>query len=1082
MLALSLAGSLLLALAGWHVWRERTAYARRVLEHFLPGFAPGLDALDLSATEIKVNGLLLHDPETGEVLGSVREARLDPWWDGVRQRRIGHLRIDGLRVRTSAARLPHLLSALPFVTAAPEPKPAAGPPLSIASVELSDMQFEFAGDQHLPSVSFRLDHGLENFRMDGGVPTLTDSVIQLHDLQITTPDGSRLVLPSLRLRASFDPKDGLLNVRDLVLTEAAIDLLPALLDWVRSLRSSENPAPAPLPAWFKGVVIHQSVLQNLALRAAKGLPGAPGVALETRLRHEMTGLHWQAGAGLQQAGSHRIELSKTQARPAAVGTPGHLLLPELRLALAQADSTQPWEIDELTATGLDLHWTPQWEAGLLSTQGKTTPEPPAPKPAPAALHLRRFVIKDSRVDIDKTDRAPLDLKTRIDGELADLRLLGSQLKSAAPQNLRLHAIEMQIPGSRTAAPTRIDAIELSLRPDALIQEGLVDRLRIASPRLEYHLDFAALKNQAKGSGDVTSPASTPAALPNFLQRLHFTDLAVTAGSLRVRGRFGAPFETETTFELRTEPSQDPASSLHHLAIAGTRLVATEHAPLPVASVGRFEARARLPELLTEHRLESLLLDGGQVEFGDALLAVLDPGTRPQSSSTEVPAPASPKKPWSAGHVQVRDLSVTLQRVAPGLPPFSFSTQFEAHDSPLQPEGLVAHVEPQKVELSSLMIPSPYGLSRPVARLDTIFVHFTLDGLLRRRISKVEILNPTLYVGQPLFWYVDYYRKYAAGDIKTDADAPDMTLAAAEKDTALNAAAAAVSGPPRQAWIVEELEVHSGKLVLAPKGVPLPGFRQPFPFSFATKLESGQFEAVLDIPADNYPLPQLKLELIGMKGQVHFNLPMKNVDNNLTETFTVDQIRWKQLHAENGHLSVTYDMNGIYGKFGSEAYDGYIEGGFDVYLNDSYTWDGWIAASSVRATEVTQKLTPAYLLLDGQFNGSLIAAGDSKELYQADLDFTSTGAGNFAISGLDDMLDKLPPPNVAALTSQFTRIGLETLRDFDYDLVHAKGRLHGREGSGFLKISGPLGSRNIEVNVLDHRWKVDKPEETESGGL
>jgi len=131
---------------------------------------------------------------------------------------------------------------------------------------------------------------------------------------------------------------------------------------------------------------------------------------------------------------------------------------------------------------------------------------------------------------------------------------------------------------------------------------------------------------------------------------------------------------------------------------------------------------------------------------------------------------------------------------------------------------------------------------------------------------------------------------------------------------------------------------------------------------------------------------------------------------------------------------------------------------------------------VLSTEITQKLTPAYFLLEGKVNGSLIAAGDAKELYQADITCSNATSGRFSIAALNDMLDKLPTEIGASLTDQITRIGLETLRDFDYETVEAKGRFHGREGSGYLKIFGPTGSRQFDVNVLDHRWKVDPPVE------
>jgi hypothetical protein len=64
-----------------------------------------------------------------------------------------------------------------------------------------------------------------------------------------------------------------------------------------------------------------------------------------------------------------------------------------------------------------------------------------------------------------------------------------------------------------------------------------------------------------------------------------------------------------------------------------------------------------------------------------------------------------------------------------------------------------------------------------------------------------------------------------------------------------------------------------------------------------------------------------------------------------------------------------------------------------------------------------------------------------------------------------------------IADQITRIGLETLRDFEYEDIDGKARFYGREGRGHLRFTGPYGARKIDVNVYDHRWKEDprKPE-------
>ncbi|HEY1049160.1 MAG TPA: hypothetical protein VGE39_05370, partial [Prosthecobacter sp.] len=240
-------------------------------------------------------------------------------------------------------------------------------------------------------------------------------------------------------------------------------------------------------------------------------------------------------------------------------------------------------------------------------------------------------------------------------------------------------------------------------------------------------------------------------------------------------------------------------------------------------------------------------------------------------------------------------------------------------------------------------------------------------------------------------------------------------------------------------------------------------------------------AVFDIPSDDYVLPQHKLEFRGMKGHVQFNLPMKDRNNNLTETFTVEQLRWKELHMEKAHLSVTYDANGIYGQFGGQAYKGYVNGAFDIYLDEVYTWDGWITGVDVSMRPISKALFPTYLILEGSVAAKIVATGNMYELYQGDAEFTNRSKGRFSIEALNDYIKELPPVLKGDISQQIRRIGLETLRNFDYDSVDGKARFYGREGRGHLRFTGPQGARKIDVNVYDHRWK-EEPRKSETADV
>ena len=748
-----------------------------------------------------------------------------------------------------------------------------------------------------------------------------------------------------------------------------------------------------------------------------------------------------SNTGLVSGGTQEVHLKNLHLQPLTGA--GQIKAAALDLKASQ-DLNGLWHVESGQLLQPVIEWTPALETALL-------PKSESKQTTAWQARIDELKIRDGIVKLTPTELCPVAGELAWSTNLEGLDISSEGLRSSLSQNLTLADVSLQWGRMNANAPPRpfvqMKAAALEVVPDKLRELMQVDSLVLTGPHFEFTPENGPWFDKIE-----TPPvhSALKPALP-WWKQLQFGTLTLTDGTLAIAMKLAERLETTARFTIATEQSKQ------FLRIDTAEISIPRRSALPVLNFTDVEVLATLPEMWRTQRLESLKIAEGHVAVGDALMTLFSGDAAVVQSKADAAAAR-----WSTGKIEVDKMGVTLMRIAPGLPPVRFDVNLITDETPLDLDGLAENVEPQSIKLTHLRIPSPHEPLRTVAEMDVIHVYYTLDGLLHRRIDRVEIVSPLLYVGEDLFWYVENFRK----SMKGEAPLPDATFGPP-----------APPPPTAPGWHVDILSVSDGKLLLAPKGVPLAGISRPFPFSFTSKLESGQLDAQFDIPSDNYTLKDLKLEFRGMKGQVHFNLPMKDRNNNLTETFTVEQLRWKQLHFEKAHLSITYDVHGIYGVFGSSAYGGYVNGAFDIYLDESFSWDGWLAGAGVDLGPVTTTLFPEYFLIDGKVQCKVVATGNKDRLFQGDAEFQNRSRGRFKVSALNDMIKSLPKSLTGTIGDQITRIGLETLRDFDYESIDGKARFYGREGRGHLRFTGPNGARKFDVNVYDHRWKEEplKPE-------
>src|SRR5213075_2525263 len=102
--------------------------------------------------------------------------------------------------------------------------------------------------------------------------------------------------------------------------------------------------------------------------------------------------------------------------------------------------------------------------------------------------------------------------------------------------------------------------------------------------------------------------------------------------------------------------------------------------------------------------------------------------------------------------------ITLADLGVGTTSVGFNIETTLKDIPLSLALSDAAEEMQQQEIADFSITSPLDSFAPVFTMKTLFVRYSIAGLIRREIEEVQVLNPTIYVGEDLFWYFDELSK------------------------------------------------------------------------------------------------------------------------------------------------------------------------------------------------------------------------------------------------------------------------------------------------------------------------------------
>ncbi len=466
-----------------------------------------------------------------------------------------------------------------------------------------------------------------------------------------------------------------------------------------------------------------------------------------------------------------------------------------------------------------------------------------------------------------------------------------------------------------------------------------------------------------------------------------------------------------------------------------------------ARIDRVMVQWRWRSLLQHRKITSLSFDGPEIwtgGMGNLLRSLERESTDPSSLS---------QHPFEVDHVVIAHGILNLDDLVPGLPsiPVHFGEDHpvEFRHLPLEQSSTLNPNLIQKATAENVSITSPYDPLVKVLSFETINLYFTWNGLTNNRIEKLELKSPTVYIGPDLFWFADQIRA---------------------KSSAKDNSHLVVDQP---GWVVHQLNLNGGHLVISgfgDTGVTLP-------FLFASTATDVHLDHIQDLSLKNeisilpepIEYPSYNISLEPEKGTLNFNLPPDQSDaNNLVQVVYFKRLAWREIEATNAWASFTFNEQGIFGRVGGEAYDGYLNGGFAIRFDAGYPWRAWGYVSGVNAQPVVEKLTRGRidLELSGRASGRVEISALSTKILGTSVELQLQPPGQLKLQELDRFLEKL-----SASFSGVQRVGLiatvSSFEDYSYSRAQVTAHYQIPDSTARLELWGTQGHRVINLN-----WKQD----------
>jgi hypothetical protein len=352
------------------------------------------------------------------------------------------------------------------------------------------------------------------------------------------------------------------------------------------------------------------------------------------------------------------------------------------------------------------------------------------------------------------------------------------------------------------------------------------------------------------------------------------------------------------------------------------------------------------------------------------------------------------------------------------------------------------------EIVNVAIVSPFDPFSPVFFFPLTRVRYTYAEIWRHHIREVDLVRPTLFLGEDLFWLT---KEFKSENKPNPISNPGLTAP----------------------WKVGHLEVQYGQLAVNAFGQPV----VHLPFFFGTSVDDIRLDQLDEISAKatvpiyrlDQDYPDYKVRIVNLHGNLYFSWPPTDANaNNVVNTIHVDEVSWNSIPLKGVDTTVTFDPNGVYGKLFGKCEGGQLNGNFEFYYTKGFTWNVDFFVSKINCQPIAEKLAGKYVNLTGELDGKLAVQGKATEILNCNGTLDLPNPGLLEIKSMDELVDRIPA-DMIKLKRDALKIVISAFQTYPYDSGQLKIDYKPTGGMSTLKLGGPRGARQFEVYL--HPWSL-----------